>query len=589
MNKAVLNRRTFMKGMTLAASTAALAACMPATPGAAPAAPAAGDAAGAAAGPLVNALGVEFPADALPLAEQIWVEGIGRTGGAFGHIMESLYNRAFEHCGGMETLTTLDKDFNVVGVGAESWESSPDGSYWDFKLREGLLFSDGTPVTAGDWVYTMQYSLSHGYDFGWYYYDIKNAQKVHSGELPAEELGMEAVDDFTLRIYTEAPVPYLPNLFGWFELAKKGIWEDKGENWALDPDRYVSSGPYILTKFDREVEQIWEMNADYKGVRRPYFTEIHHRPLPEGLAAYMAGDINGFSVGSNTTSAEMALIDNNPVLKAELHPGIANSTDYLGFNTTGKFEGLDNPDVRLALCKAIDKENLVREIYRGFAYPAWGLIPTGFVNNQDAALKGLDPNVYDPEAARQLLANAGYADGAGFPTYELWIRQPNDQQLALCEAMQARWKENLGINVELRPSDFQSFTGNLKEDEPMYYVGYAFDYFDPATFMNVWRSTGRHPHNAPAWDEFYNAANSIMDDPARRLTQLREAEKMLVESTAWFYLHHPFASAMWPCSLNGENLTPNKDGFVFQWGQTGVTSAREGLYWSNSDCRADLA
>jgi len=584
-------RRQFLMGAgTTMTSVAllALAGCQPSAPAGGGAA--AGTEAGAVApgGEIVNALGKVFPADALPLDQQIWREGVGQTGGGFGHIMESLYNRAFEHCAGAETLTSLDLDFNVVGVGAESWQAAEDGSYWDFLLRKELQFSDGTPVTAHDWIYTMQYSLSHNYDFGWYYFDIKNAQKVLAGEAKPEELGMEAIDDFTLRVHTESPVAYLPAVFGWFQVAKKGIWEDAGENWALDPARYVSSGPFTLTEFNRDISHKWELNTNYKGTRMPYFTEIREESLPTGLAAYIAGDIAGYSVGATTPPAERQMIEANPVLSAEMSKGIATSTDYMGFNTTGKFAGLDNPDVRLALCKAIDKDTLVQEIFQGFSYTGWGLIPTGFPNNQDETLKALDPNVYDPEAARALLAKAGYASGADFPVYEMWIRQPTDITLAFCEAIQARWMENLGIKVELRPSDFQSFTSNLKENAPIYFVGYAMDYLDPATFMNVWRSTGRHPHSDPSWDEFYTAANSILDDPDKRFEQLREAEKRLVESTAWYFLQHPYSLSLAPCNLQGEWAVANKDGFVFKGGPVGVPNAREGVYWADASCRADV-
>jgi len=584
-------RRQFLMGAgTTMTSVAllALAGCQPSAPAGGGAA--AGTEAGAVApgGEIVNALGKVFPADALPLEQQIWREGVGQTGGGFGHIMESLYNRAFEHCAGAETLTSLDLDFNVVGVGAESWQAAEDGSYWDFLLRKELQFSDGTPVTAHDWIYTMQYSLSHNYDFGWYYFDIKNAQKVLAGEAKPEELGMEAIDDFTLRVHTESPVAYLPAVFGWFQVAKKGIWEDAGENWALDPARYVSSGPFTLTEFNRDISHKWELNTNYKGTRMPYFTEIREESLPTGLAAYIAGDIAGYSVGATTPPAERQMIEANPVLSAEMSKGIATSTDYMGFNTTGKFAGLDNPDVRLALCKAIDKDTLVQEIFQGFSYTGWGLIPTGFPNNQDETLKALDPNVYDPEAARALLAKAGYASGADFPVYEMWIRQPTDITLAFCEAIQARWMENLGIKVELRPSDFQSFTSNLKENAPIYFVGYAMDYLDPATFMNVWRSTGRHPHSDPSWDEFYTAANSILDDPDKRFEQLREAEKRLVESTAWYFLQHPYSLSLAPCNLQGEWAVANKDGFVFKGGPVGVPNAREGVYWADASCRADV-
>lgn len=536
-----------------------------------------------------NALGVTLPADALPLDQQHIRIGIGTTGGGYGHIMESLYNRAFEHAGGQETLTSLDTDLNVYGVGAESWEAAEDGSYWDFKLRKELVWSNGKPITAHDWVYTMRWSLSHGYDFAWFYFDIKNAQKVTAGELPPEELGMEAVDDYTLRIYTEAPVPYLPMLGVWFEVMPENSQEELGENWALDPQRYVASGPFILREFQRGIGHKWVLNPNYKGIRRPYVTEIREENLPGGLPAYITGELQTYGVGANTPAAELALINANPVLRAESHPGIPTYTDYLGFNTLGKFEGLDNRDVRLALCKAIDKENLVGEIYRGFAHPAWGILPKGFPNYNEA-LKELDPNIYDPEAAKQLLAKAGYPDGKGFPKYEIWIRQPTQQQLAVCQAIQARWKEHLGIEVELRPSDFQSFTSTSfgEKNAPMYYVGYAQDYNDPATFLNVFRSTGRHPHVDESWDEMYNKANSSFD-PEERMAGMKEAEKRLVESAAWFFVAQPFGITLWHCNAKGWALEPNKDGYQF-WGGGGVgcPHAYEGIYWSDSDCRKGL-
>ena len=114
------------------------------------------------------------------------------------------------------------------------------------------------------------------------------------------------------------------------------------------------------------------------------------------------------------------------------------------------------------------------------------------------------------------------------------------------------------------------------------------DYLDPATFMNVWRSTGRHPHSDPSWDEFYTAANSILDDPAKRFEQLREAEKRLVESTAWYFLQHPYSLSLAPCNLQGEWAVANKDGFVFKGGPVGVPNAREGVYWADASCRADV-
>ncbi len=160
-----------------------------------------------------NSRGVVLPADALPLDQQNWVQGISAVGGGYGHIMESLYNRTFEHNGGYEALTTLNTDFETVGNGAVSWEISEDGMYWDFKLQPGLMWSDGNPVVASDWVFTLQRSLANSYDFAWFYFDIKNASKVAAKELGPEELGIEAIDDET-SAHLHRVTDSLP-AFGW--------------------------------------------------------------------------------------------------------------------------------------------------------------------------------------------------------------------------------------------------------------------------------------------------------------------------------------------------------------------------------------
>jgi oligopeptide transport system substrate-binding protein len=412
---------------------------------------------------------------------------------------------------------------------------------------------------------------------------------VYSKELPPEELGIEAVDDYTLRIYTEVPTPYLPAIGVWFAVAPQHAYEQFGENWALDPEKFISSGPWILAEFERGVKHTWKLNTNYKGVRMPYMIEVRERTLPTGLPAYIAGDIQGYGVSGSSPAGEVGLINADPTLRAESHPQPSTFTEYIGFNTLeGRATPLENPDVRLALCKAVDKETLVGQIHRGFANPAYGVLPNGFPNYIGDQLKELDANKYDPEAAKALLSNAGYPDGKGFPVFEMWIRQPNDTTTALAQAVQARWKENLGIQVELKPADFQSFTAASFGDKtaPIYNVQYALDYYDPATFLNVFRNGGRHPVENPEWTEEYNKANAILD-PAERFKQLADAEIKLVESTQWLFLAHPFTISIWPCNLAGWAVQPNKDGFQFNGGggASGCPHAYEGLYWADKKCR----
>ncbi len=559
-----MSRRNFLKAAGTAAAGAVLAACKPV--------PKATQETAAEPTPItaqVNALGVTLPEDALPLEQQDWLVSTGEIGsglsawGAYGHSMESMYNHAYEPGKGQEILTSLDDENNVIPIGCESFTMSEDGLYWDFKLRKELVFSDGAPLTAHDWVFTLRRSLGNGYDFGWFYYDILNAADVTEGRKAPEELGIEAVDDYTLRIRTTAPCPHLPALGVWFEVAPRQAYEKYGPNWSLEPEHYIASGPFTLTVFERGVRYEWELNPTYKGVMRPYITKIRGERLPSGLPAYISGEAREYIVSMDSPAAEVGMINANPILRAESHPQPPPETHYIGFNTLGgEFAPLDNPDVRLALCKAIDKETLVNEIGRGFASPAWGILPPGFPNYSGDQLKTLEPNVFDVEAARGLLSKAGYPGGAGFPKFEFWLRGPTTAQLSLCQAVQARWKEHLGVEVELVPADWQAFTDKAfgEKKAAIYFVGYYLDFYDPATFLGVFRTDGgRHPHKDPAYDDYYLRSVSTLDKD-KRAKLLVEAEKMLVNSTAYYFLWSPFTINLWPCYVKGWMQEPNAEG-----------------------------
>ncbi|MEZ4659536.1 MAG: ABC transporter substrate-binding protein [Caldilineaceae bacterium] len=207
------------------------------------------DAAAAPADSMTTIFGETLPEDAVPYAEQVYRTACSTTANQTTFDFQvSVYSR---YCLGdvfNDPLIELDKDFNVVPGAAESWEVADDGVTWSFHLRPDQVWSDGTPLTANDWVATYQYLADpeHAWDFAWFYNGvIQNWEEVIAGELPKEELGVSAPDDLTFSV-TRGPFPPLPGMmkFGW-TLQKKAL-EEHGPYYNSDPATHVSSGPYML-------------------------------------------------------------------------------------------------------------------------------------------------------------------------------------------------------------------------------------------------------------------------------------------------------------------------------------------------------
>jgi ABC-type transport system substrate-binding protein len=187
-----------------------LAVLMLAACGAPAAAPAPEAAVPAASGPVVNRLGNTLPEGALPLEQQVFRYPSNEQ--KYMTWDASVYEENDgDNYGWPDSCVRPDKDFNPQPNVCESWSVSDDGLVWTFNLQQDKVWSDGTPLTANDFVFTFQRYARPDYDFEWFYsmMGIKNWAQVVSGELPPEELGVKAVDDHTLTIETDYPVPYL--------------------------------------------------------------------------------------------------------------------------------------------------------------------------------------------------------------------------------------------------------------------------------------------------------------------------------------------------------------------------------------------
>ena len=563
-----LSRRDFLRMAGVSTSLLYLAACATPPPASGPAAESGAAPAAAPAGPVVNSLGVELPADAAALEHQVMYLQGGNNISISADWFKVNYRQLPGTWLGGEPLAILDKNMELLPGAAESWEVMEDKVTWHFKLREGMQWSDGTPLTAQDWVNSFQYGAdpATGFDFAWYFFFMKNWTAVNSGELPVDQLGCRAVDDYTLEVVTEYPAPYVP---GWLAIAvphPKHAFDAHGEEWSLQPETYVASGPFKLAKLEPDGETVWEINTKYTGPIKPLVEKIIYRPgtQPLGgsadepqvtLAGYLTGEY--YMTGSGGIPNISDLQRAKQEVPDEVHSYAHFQTYYVGMNT---FKApFDNLKVRQAFSHAIDRDTLTSTVLKDQGQPAYTMLMKGFPGEHVDQLK--DVQKYDPELAKSLLAEAGYADGEGFPALEMWIRGPNFPEAA--EAVATMLAQNLNIQVSVVQAEVKTFMDSLNAKELLFYwVPYQFDFVDASNFLSIWRSDGRHAWKNEQFEELLRQADSEFADPAKRDDLFLQTEQVLVEDCPAVFVFHPTFTQLWKSFVAGEDLTPNDAGFA---------------------------
>lgn len=564
-----------------------LTACVAPAAGPVPAAPAAeaeateapAEEAAAPADAMTTIYGVQLPADALPYEQQVSKSACSTTANSITFDFQvSVYQRYCLSDNFSDPLTELDKDFNVVPAAAESWEVSEDGLTWSFKLRPDQVWSDGTPLTAHDYVATFQYLAEpeHAWDFAWFYNGvIKNWEEVIAGELPKEELGVAAADDLTFQITTQKPFPPMPGMmkFGW-TLQKKAL-EEHGPLYNSDPATHVSSGPFILETFEPGKTITLVANPTYNGYRPPLFRQlvgIYMAPGTE-FAAFQNGDID--SVGYEALSpADLELVLQDPVLKDNYLRHFGDfRTDYLLFDTFNP--PFDNIDVRKAFAHAVDRESIVTNVYGEVkSMAAYAMLMPGFPSSSTQG----ELNQYQEfncDKAKEHLATAGYADGAGFPALELWLRNEGPALQAVFQAVAASITQCLNVPLEVSNKDFKVYMDSLNAKPTQLTFGavsYGMDYLDPSNMLGIWVTGGRHSWSNAEFDRLINEATPLTSDPALRDQMFRDAEKILVDDVGGVFLFHRWQGTLYQPYIQGDCLrVPDSIGIA-------------GLHWGNDSC-----
>ena len=566
----LLTRRDFIRTLALATAGSAIVACTPAQPGGAPAAPAVDS------GAMSTVLGDALPADAASYDQQVYramvftePQHMERAAGVSGS--GSIYPFYMS-----EPLVKINEDLELVGAIAESWTLEDDGLTWTFKIRQGLQWSDGTPLTAKDAEFTYRRLADPevAFDWAWFFYDIENLEEVSTGQMPPESLGVTLVDDHTVQMKMKAPAPYFPDKTLMVTLSPAHvIGEVNGPiAWSTDPATAVSCGPFKLAAWDKGREIVFTANESYKGVFHPFLKELRLLVgAPDAvMAAYEAGEIDAVAYeGLNISPADIARAKEDPDAWG-LHFYDDWGTYMLVFNNA--MAPFDNTQVRQAIARAIDKEALAVSAGRDLSTPAFALLGPGFpAYNSDLA--NADVNKFDADAAQQLLADAGYPNGAGLGQVTCTTWGPLDPvRKGWIEGVLGQLKTNLNLDIALDVLEGGVFyTEKAKHVYPFTFQQYQYDYIDPSNMLALF-TTGNYDYSNPDYDALIEEADHYTGPRDERIALYQKAERILVEDAGGVFLYWARTAQFWRPYIKGKSLEPNKDGIVaFRGTKLGLT------------------
>jgi len=431
-----------------------------------------------------------------------------------------------------EGLTRLEpvKSHAVPGLAAR-WEISPDGITYTFHLRTNLMWSTGEPITANDvvysWIRALDPKTASRYAGQLYY--IKNAPDFNNGVITnAALVGVKALDPLTVQVELASPTAFFLDLCAFPTLAvvPRQAIEKYGDHWLTHQPLPVS-GAYEL--------ETWRLNDKIRLVKNPRYWDAPNTRanildfLPVGSASTA---LNLYERGQVDVVWDKSLIPAE-LLDVLLRRPDFHSFDYLGtyfirFNTTRK--PFDDPRVRQALALALDKELIVKKITRAGEHITSHLVPDGTQNYTPP--EGLG---YDVARARQLLAEAGYPGGKGFPRFEYLFDgaagSGNNIHESIAIELQQMWRDALGINMDLRQVETQVFWGmQSRLDYTVARSSWIGDYNDANTFLGMFL-TG-DGNNETGWssrryDDLVHRANQTTD-VQKREKLFQQAETILV-------------------------------------------------------------
>jgi oligopeptide transport system substrate-binding protein len=474
-----------------------------------------------------------------------------------------------------QPLMSFDREMKPIPGAAESVEVSADGRLYTFTLRPDSRYSDGSPLTAADFVYGWQrladpataggyQSLPCGIIRGYSELSAAACQGLSVADALARDqaplladFGVRALDERTLEIELTAPAPYFLSMAAlWIGAPVRQSDVASGDDWWYEPTTYIGNGPYILKEWIHDSLAVWTANPYYEGPLGPLqIAQIEYYMIPDGQLAFEAY-LNGELDMVDVTPEDAELLRQDPLFADQIVETSGSCTFYLAMNL--RRPPFDNPLVRQALAQAIDRRGYVDEVLLGQGEAALSFIPPGF--------PGYQPDIttwdFNPTAARALLAEAGYPNAAGLPELRLTYGGVSRNNPAF-EWLAVELEEQLGIVATLDPIDPQTYAELARTDPPQITsAGWCADYPDQQNWLSLFQTNGvlsaRIGYSNPAFDQLIRTADTS-SDAAERERLYAEAQQLLVEDAPVIFLNNDTSTVLvqaWVRGISNETISP---------------------------------
>lgn len=444
----------------------------------------------------------------------------------------------------MKRVDNGDGRAKIVEGQAKSYEVNEAKTVYTFHLRDDIKWSDGKDVTADDFVYAWRRLVDPetASDYNYMIDMVVNANEIMEGTKDKETLGVKAIDEKTFEVTLNTPTPYFLEVCAFVNTypLRQDIIEADPTQWSTKPESYISNGPYKFSE--------WVHNSNIKVVKNDTYygkDEVG----PDSIDFVLMDDENAMFTAFN--NGDLDFIQNMPVdeiptliSEGKIITVPKNNVYYISFNT--QVEPFNDPKVREAFSLALDRNYIVEQVAQSGQIPAAGFVSTGIydaagLDGDDFRKTGgdyysIDKDEYEANCkkARELLAEAGYPNGEGFPVIE-YMYNTLDKHKVIGEAMQNMWQTELGVQVTLNNQDWNVFVATRKSgDFQLARNAWAGDFNDPVTFLDLAVSENGNNdghYSNPKYDEIIAKAKTTADT-SERMKLLHEAEDLLMEDSA---------------------------------------------------------